>query len=128
MAAAPLALSGIGLSVGLPLQVLIGSTVAGRSERKMIGKIHEQTEGMATREAHFRRHQAKLKDIREETSRTTQEFIGRTAVLNTVSTLWGRLGRRRQTAVEELLESMDRAQKLCVKMERIRESMRRDFD
>ena len=64
MAAAPFALSGIGLAVGLPLQVLVGSKVAGRSERKAIGKINEQTEGMATRETHFGRHQATLEGIR----------------------------------------------------------------
>ena len=127
MAAAPFALSGIGLTVGLPLHVLIGSKVAGRSERKLIGKINEQTEGMLTREAQFSTYKAELKDIREKTSRTTQELISRTAVLNTVSELCDQDDARLQTAVEELLESMDRAQKLCVKMERIWERMRRDF-
>ena len=127
MAAAPFVLSGIGLAVGIPLQVLIGSKVAGRSEKKLVGKINEQTEVMATREADFSRYWEKLKDIREKTTLTTQELIGRTAVLSTVSNFWGRLGRRRQTAVEELLQSMDQAQELCVKMEHILESMRRDF-
>ena len=127
MAAAPFALSGIGLAVGLPLQVLVGSKVAGRSERKAIGKINEQTGGMATREAHFSSYRAELRDIREKTSRTTQELISRTAVLNTVSELCNQDEPKLQTAVEELLESMERAQKVCGKMERIWERMRRDF-
>ena len=127
MAAAPFVLSGIGLAVGLPLHVLVGSKVAGRSERKVIGKINEQTEGMATREAHFGRHQATLEGIRGETFRTTQELISRTAVLNTVSELRDQDDPKLQTAVEELLESMDRAQTLCVKMGGILERMRRDL-
>ena len=127
MAAAPFALSGIGLTVGLPLHVLIGSKVAVRSERKVIGKINEQTEGMAIQEAHFGRHRAALEGIREKTSHSIQELISRTAVLNTVSELCDQDDPRLQTAVEELLECMDRAQKLCVKMGRILERMRRDL-
>ena len=128
MAAAPFVLSGIGLAVGLPLHVLIGSKVAGRSERKVIGKITEQTEGMATREAHFGRHQATLECIRGETTHITHELISRTAILNTVRELCDQDDPKLQTAVEELLESMDRAQKLCVKIESIWERMRRDLN
>ena len=128
VAAAPFALSSIGLAVGLPLQVLRwfkGSRKIRAEE--LSGRSMRQTEGLATREAHFERHQATLDCIRGEASRTTQELVSRTAVLNTVSELCDQDDPKLQTAVEELLESMDRAQTLCVKMGGILERMRRDL-
>ena len=127
MAAAPFALSGIGLVVGLPIHILVGSKLAGRSERKVIGKIHDQTERIVTREALFQRYQASLNDIREKASHTNQDLISREAVVSTTSELCSQDDPRLQTAAEKLLESMSQAQELCVKMERIWENMRRDM-
>ena len=127
MAAAPFALSGIGLIVGLPIHVAIGSKVAGRSERKNLEKIKEQKRLILTRSTHIKRYENCLNQIFPEAAETTTALISKTANLRTMREFLQEGDPKLVASAKSLLESMAKAQELCARMQSISDNIRRDL-
>ena len=127
MAAAPFALSGIGVIVGLPVHIAIGAKVAGRSERKNLEKIEKQKKCITTRSAFIKKHERSLGQILPEATGTTIDLLSRTANLLTMSEFLQQGDPKLVASAELLLESMARAQELCAQMQNISDNIQRDL-
>lgn len=126
MAAAPFALSGIGVIVGLPIHIAIGAKVAGRSERKNLEKIEDQKKLITARSAHIKKHESPLDRILPEATDTTTTLISKTANLHTMSEFLEKGNPKLVASAELLLESMTKAQELCAQMQNISDNIQRD--
>ena len=132
MAAAPFALSGIGLVMGLPIHLAIGAKVAGRSERKTLEKIKEQKRLIITKLYHIKRHESCLNQIYREAAETTTDLISKTADLRTISAFLQEGDPKKEdpemiASAESLLESMAKAQELTARIQSIKEKTKRDL-
>ena len=127
MAAAPFALSGIGVIVGLPVHIAIGAKVAGRSERKNLEKIDEHKKRIKARSAYISEHEVPLKQILPEATDTTRDLIGQRADLHTMSEFLEKGNPKLVASAELLLETMAKAQGLCARMRNISDNIHPDL-
>lgn len=125
MRAAPLALGGVGLAVGLPIQIVVGANVAGRRERKVIAQIDSAISALRSRDSTMNGFRPEFEDLGSRARSMCLSLVRGTTNLQTSVDLQGTDSPAAQEAVRTLLNLMVDAQGLCADLRDLLERVER---
>lgn len=127
MRAAPLALGGIGLAVGLPIQIVVGANVAGRRERKAIAQIDNAISALRSRDSAMNGFRPEFEDLGARARSMTLGLVRGTTNLQISVDLQGTDSPAAQEAAQALLNLMVDAQDLCADLRNLLERVEREL-
>ena len=127
MRGAPAVLGGIGLVVGLPVQVLVGAKVAGNRERKAVTQINANSRVMGLRDIFMNEEQPGLEDLGSRARAQNLQLLHGTAQMQATLNLHGQDATQTRDTVNNLLQLLVQARELCAEMKRTMEAIENWF-